>query len=235
MSDVHELHVLRVFCDEQGRGGNLLGVFPASRDLPLSARQPIAKRLGFSETVFVDDPRRGILSIFTPTTELPFAGHPLVGAAWLLRQGDRSLAVLWPPAGEVQIAEQEGLTWVYAEPEYSPPWARRQLPDRDAVLALEGPPENLGHVQVWAFIDERRGVIRARVFARDYGVSEDPATGSAAIALCASLKRELRIIQGRAGHESEIHARPLADGRVAVGGRIVSDRPPESYSLARVS
>ena len=40
--------------------------------------------LGFSETVYVDDPDTGQLRIFTPAAELPFAGHPLVGTAWLL-------------------------------------------------------------------------------------------------------------------------------------------------------
>ena len=47
----------------------------------------VATDLGFSETVFVDDPETGELRIFTPTTELPFAGHPLVGTAWLLSKG----------------------------------------------------------------------------------------------------------------------------------------------------
>ena len=48
-------------------------------------RQPIAAELGFSETVFVDDRERGEMRIFTPGVELPLAGHPLVGTAWLLR------------------------------------------------------------------------------------------------------------------------------------------------------
>ena len=49
--------------------------------------QKIATELGFSETIFIDwtdatmDPK---VRIFTPVDELPFAGHPLVGAAWLL-------------------------------------------------------------------------------------------------------------------------------------------------------
>ena len=40
-------------------------------------RQAFAGKLGFSETVFVDDPERGVVDIYTPSLRLPFAGHPL--------------------------------------------------------------------------------------------------------------------------------------------------------------
>lgn len=72
-----KLHVLKVFVGEDGAGGNPLGVFLGGREVPNEARHSVAARLGFSETVFVDDPERGVLRIFTPATELPFAGHPL--------------------------------------------------------------------------------------------------------------------------------------------------------------
>src|SRR5215210_4863592 len=82
------LHVLRVFVDEGGAGGNPLGVFLEGHEVPEQDRQKVAADLGFSETVFVEDTGRGELRIFTPTAELPFAGHPLVGTAWLLaREG----------------------------------------------------------------------------------------------------------------------------------------------------
>jgi len=228
---VSQLHVLRVFCDERNAAGNLLGVFAEMPAIPVDQRQEIARRLDFSETVFVDDPAQARLSIFTPSTELPFAGHPLVGAAWLLRKRYRGLSALRPPVGEVWIEDRDGLTWVLAKTEYSPPWALRELPDQEAVLSLEGPPEGLGHVQAWAWRDQQEGVIRARVFAQDYGVSEDPATGSAAVLLCAALQRRLLIIQGKAGCESEIYVQPLNDGRIALGGRVILDRPPEAYEL----
>ncbi|MEK6252792.1 MAG: PhzF family phenazine biosynthesis protein [Actinomycetota bacterium] len=80
------LHVLRVFINEDGEWGNPLGVFLDAAGIPAARRQQIAAELGYSETVFVDDRRGGELRIFTPATELPFAGHPLVGTAWLLRR-----------------------------------------------------------------------------------------------------------------------------------------------------
>jgi len=81
---VTDYDVLRVFCGPRGGYGNELGVvrdgsvIPDGRD-----RQALAAKLGFSETVFVDDPERGVIDIYTPSTRLPFAGHPCVGAAWL--------------------------------------------------------------------------------------------------------------------------------------------------------
>ena len=53
-------------------------------EVPPEQRQGVAADLGLSETVFVDDRERGELRIFTPAVELDFAGHPTVGAAWLL-------------------------------------------------------------------------------------------------------------------------------------------------------
>ena len=96
-----DVAVVRVFTDDAGRFGNLLGIVDGS----LSARRPagIAARIGFSETVFVDDARsRGHLRIFTPAIELPFAGHPTVGTAWWLRRhGYDVRSSSYPPAPSV--------------------------------------------------------------------------------------------------------------------------------------
>jgi predicted PhzF superfamily epimerase YddE/YHI9 len=219
-----ELHVLRVFCAEDGEAGNPLGLFLDDPLVAPAVRQEVASRLGFSETVFFEDVPQGRLKIFTPTRELPFAGHPLVGAAWLLRECGEEPTVLRPPAGEVSVRFEGPLTWVRARPEYSPPWDLLQLADASAVEELEGPPRELGHVQAWAWEDEPEGRVRARVFAREYGVPEDPATGSAAVVLCAHLGRELSVTQGPTGRESAIHVRPVGHGWVELGGRVVRDR-----------
>src|SRR3954468_5580797 len=79
-------HLLRVFCDEEGHGGNPLAVFLDGATVAQHERQAVATELGYSETVFVDDTERGRLRIFTPVSEMPFAGHPTVGTAWLLRE-----------------------------------------------------------------------------------------------------------------------------------------------------
>ena len=67
--------------------GNQLAVFTDARDIPESTLQPLAKEMGFSETVFVYPPGEGghvRIRIFTPQSELPFAGHPVLGTAFVL-------------------------------------------------------------------------------------------------------------------------------------------------------
>jgi trans-2,3-dihydro-3-hydroxyanthranilate isomerase len=67
--------------------GNQLGVFTDARDLDDPTMQALALELGFSETVFVLPPRDGghaRIRIFTPSSELAFAGHPTLGTAFVL-------------------------------------------------------------------------------------------------------------------------------------------------------
>jgi trans-2,3-dihydro-3-hydroxyanthranilate isomerase len=69
-------------------GGNPLAVFPDARGIPDARMQQTARELNLSETVFVlppDDPKHTRkLRIFTPAAEIPFAGHPTVGTAFVL-------------------------------------------------------------------------------------------------------------------------------------------------------
>jgi len=215
-----ELHVLRVFCAEDGTGGNPLGVFLDGAKIQAGDRQQVASELGFSETAFVDDADRGEMRIFTPATELPFAGHPVVGTAWLLARERGTVAALHLPAGKVPVRTDGGLTFAAARPEWSPEFEFVKVDSAAEVEALSGPPEGHDAVGVWAWVDQGAGVIRERVFARRYGIAEDQATGSAAITLSARLGRELEIRQGAGSH---ILARPLGDGMVEIGGRVALD------------
>ena len=76
-----DVTVLRVFTDRDGKFGNPLGVVEANTVDP-SDHQRIANQLGYSETIFIDVPEPGVSTaharIYTPATELPFAGHPAV-------------------------------------------------------------------------------------------------------------------------------------------------------------
>ena len=69
-------------------GGNQLAVFLDGRGLPVNAMQAIANEMNFSETTFVLPPeQRGTdfrLRIFTPSTEMPMAGHPTIGSTFAL-------------------------------------------------------------------------------------------------------------------------------------------------------
>jgi predicted PhzF superfamily epimerase YddE/YHI9 len=221
------LDVLRVFCAADGSGGNPLGVFLDGPAVPEDHRQAIARDLGFAETVFVDDLERAELRILTPDVELPLAGHPLVGAAWLLRERGHEPAVLRPPAGEVSVRFDGELTAISGRPEWGPPWEMLQVDSPEEVDALSGPPDGYELIEVWAWIDEDAGLIRARVFAAGAGIEEDEATGSAALRLCAALDREVEIRQGVG---SVIYARPLGDGTAEVSGRVAAERA-EDYGF----
>lgn len=215
-----EHQVLRVFCADDGDGGNLLAVFLDGASVAPDQRQEVARRIGFSETVFVDDAAAGAVRIFTPAAELPFAGHPLVGTAWLLAREGSPPAVLRPPAGEVPARVDGDSAWVVGRPEFTPPFEFEQLGSPAEVEALDGPPGGHDLIGAWAWIDEEAGALRERVFPARLGIAEDEATGAAAVALCARLDRPITIHQGE---RSEIQARPLEDGAVEIGGRVVAD------------
>jgi predicted PhzF superfamily epimerase YddE/YHI9 len=215
-----ELHVLRVFCDARWGFGNPLGVFLDGAEIPEERRQDVAAELGFSETVFVDDAASGQMRIFTPGLELDFAGHPSVGTAWLLGKERAPVAVLRPPAGEVEVRVDGGRTFVAGRPEWGPDWKLIQLEDALAVEETTAPPEGEELACVWAWVDDAEGTVRSRCFSLEDGVGEDEATGSAAICLVAALERDIEILQGRG---SRLDARYLGEGRAEVGGRVVLD------------
>lgn len=233
-----DLEVLRVFCGPDGAGGNALGVVRDGSALPgAEARAALAAELGFSETVFLDDASRGTVDIHTPSVRLPFAGHPLVGLAWLLRSLGRPPRTLRPPAGEVAVGFEGDLTWVRGRAEWVPARTTRRHASPAEVDALPAPPPGEGWLYAWAWQDEAAGVVRARAFprridergvsrssgagARTGGIAEDEATGAAAM-LTHELGRPLDIRQG-AG--SQILTRTYPDGTLAVGGRVRRGTP----------
>lgn len=210
-------HLLRVFLGPDGAGGNPLGVLLDAGVVPAAERQAVAAELGYSETVFVEDRVSGALRIHTPTVELPLAGHPLVGTAWLLAHSGTPVDTLRPPAGDVPTWSDGELTWIRGRPEWATLYELRQLDSAAAVDAF-GVPGGDAMVAVWAWEDEPAGRLRARVFPNGIGIEEDEATGAAALQFGALLGRDLAIRQGEG---SELHVRPGDDGSVAVGGRVV--------------
>ena len=253
-------YVLRVFT--QGDvGGNHLGVVTDVTGLDDAAMQSIATSLGFSETVFLDWRAGGVphARIFTPGQELPFAGHPLVGAAWLLlRMGPGGPDRLACGIGEVGIRQEGELVWVDApgdQPVEMLPeldlggWAEAEeagvvsLPRRYLVARLASPeevaavspqavPTRWGEVLVWAW-EEPEQAVKARFFAPELAVPEDPATGSAAVALAAYLRRRgfpsgwLEVHQGaEMGSPSTIRLQ-WDDAGTSIGGTVRRDEVRE--------
>jgi predicted PhzF superfamily epimerase YddE/YHI9 len=212
-----DIDILRVFCGPDGGHGNTLGVVRDGRRFPdESSRQALAKQLGFSETVFVDDPERGVLDIHTPGSRLPFAGHPLVGAAWLL-----DLEILELAVGDVFARNDGEFVWITAEAGWAPPRTLRQYGSATAVDALDVPAPG-EWIYAWSWQDEAAGRVRARGFpGRGDGIDEDEATGAAALLLTHRLGRSLNISQGRG---SQILTAPGADDTIDIAGRVRLER-----------
>jgi trans-2,3-dihydro-3-hydroxyanthranilate isomerase len=82
-------YILDVFAEEK-YAGNQLAVFRNAMDLSDEQMLRIAKEINFSETTFIqsDEPRDGgyVVRIFTPAEEVPFAGHPTLGTASVIRR-----------------------------------------------------------------------------------------------------------------------------------------------------
>ncbi|MCX4453701.1 PhzF family phenazine biosynthesis protein [Streptomyces sp. NBC_01340] len=212
-----DFDVLRVFCGPGGEYGNELGVVREGSVMPdPEERQAFAAKLGFSETVFVDDPERGVIDIYTPSVRLPFAGYPCVGTAWLL-----DVPELVTLAGVVGTRLDGEFSWIEARPEWVPLRTLRRYASAAEVDALPVPSPG-EWIYAWAWEDEAAGRVRARAFpGRDDGIEEDEATGAAALLLTAQLGRALNIIQGKG---SQILTAPQPGGWVEVGGRVFLER-----------
>jgi len=104
--------VYDVFTD-RAFGGNQLAVFPDATGLDPNQLQAIAREFNFSETTFVYPPKdpahTALVRIFTPTMEVPFAGHPTIGTALALHAlGDKDQMVLELGVGPIPCNINDG-------------------------------------------------------------------------------------------------------------------------------
>ena len=143
--------MLDVFTNKAG-GGNPLAVVENADGLSSNEMLAIANRFGVSETVFLQPPDNPMhnakLRIFTPTLEVPFAGHPTVGTAILLawqRYGDMdserdAIVVLEEKAGAIRVGVKlmpDGRSFAeFDAPELPEPGT--DLPDAEALSMLLG-------------------------------------------------------------------------------------------------
>jgi trans-2,3-dihydro-3-hydroxyanthranilate isomerase len=271
------MNIRYVVCDvftDTPLAGNALAVFTDGRDLDDADMQRLARELNLSESVFVLPAESGghaRIRIFTPSVELPFAGHPTLGSAFVLG-GPMQL-------GEIRLETLRGIVPVVLEREGDrivfgwmqqplPEWRPYEEPDallealrverstllvehydngaqfvyvglgsEEEVAALRPDPVALsdlpGFVGVLCFAGSGARW-KARMFAPGGGVSEDPATGSAAGPLAVHLSRhgqiafgdEIEITQGvEILRPSTLFARAVGTAeeleRVEVGGRAV--------------
>jgi trans-2,3-dihydro-3-hydroxyanthranilate isomerase len=107
----YEYRAVDVFTDK-AFGGNPLAVFREPGKLDATTMQAIAKELHLSETTFVLPPSSGAadhrVRIFTPDAELPFAGHPSIGTAFVLSDGKDGSTRLEEGVGVIRVTLREG-------------------------------------------------------------------------------------------------------------------------------
>jgi trans-2,3-dihydro-3-hydroxyanthranilate isomerase len=126
--------------------GNQLGVFPDGRGLDGDLMQRTARELNLSETVFFLPPSAGadaLVRIFTPASELPFAGHPVLGSAFVLGEALGTATVrLETGLGPVPVElERDGDRITFG-------WMQQPIPvperyeDQDDLLAALGAPRS---------------------------------------------------------------------------------------------
>jgi len=257
--------------------GNQLCVVPEPGDLDDAEMQAIAKEIGFSETTFVTEAAgdRYAMRIFTPGQELPFAGHPTLGTAFVLVSEGRvsTPATQAIAAGEipVEVDVASSTAWMTQLPaELGPVFPDRDLiasaigltttdldPGRPVQAVSTGLPTTIvpvrdletlrratrnehlvgdamrasGGRDLYLFAHTAEGVT-ARMFDSEFGIGEDPATGSAAGPLGAYLAEHgslgqtwsVTIRQGeQVGRPSELHVeldREADAWRVRVGGGV---------------
>jgi trans-2,3-dihydro-3-hydroxyanthranilate isomerase len=285
-------------CDvftERRFGGNPLAVLPDAAGLCGEQMQCIAREFNYSETTFVlpaDDPAHTRkVRIFTPGAEIPFAGHPNVGTAFVLAAigalpagGETPQAVFEEIAGPVPVA----IRFEHGQPVYCELTAPQALTlgamppvgavaaslglSPDAVVTSTHPPRvaSAGLPFLVAELRDRTALaegrvrheehavlmrscggeglllytrdtgvpgvdLRARMYAPLHGVAEDPATGSANVALAGLLAAcapeadgdfAWRIAQGvEMGRPSLLEASAIKRGgevaTVRIGGRSV--------------
>jgi trans-2,3-dihydro-3-hydroxyanthranilate isomerase len=217
-----DYHLLDVFTTE-AFAGNQLAVFVEQDIVDAALMQRIACEFNLSETVFVAarDAVTGAwpTRIFTPSQELPFAGHPTIGTAVLLASlglVDGDSLVLAEGVGDVHVTARDGsaefLTAVLPRrvevvdreraaaavglapgdlhPDFDPavwdcglPWAIVAVADVATLGRTRGVPGYYDSVYaVSPETDAPGSRWRARAFVPGFGISEDPATGSAVAA-----------------------------------------------------
>lgn len=130
--------IVDVFAEEK-YAGNQLAVFTQAGKLSTEEMQQIAKEMNFSETTFILSPELQAggydVRIFTPAKELPFAGHPTLGTAFVLQQD-----ILQQPVEQIILNLKVGpipVTFSYHNQVPEVLWMRQNPPEFGAVLSAD--------------------------------------------------------------------------------------------------
>jgi len=277
-------NIVDVFAEEK-YAGNQLAVVRYGKDVPDLEMQRIARETNYSETTFINssEERNGgyDVRIFTPKQEVPFAGHPTLGTAYVIEQEaigkPVEKIVLNLKVGQIPVTfSPDGVLWMRQK---QPAFGRTFDPQTiSQILSIEPeaiddrfpieevstglpfiivPLRKLEDVKHCALAKDKyfdlvketeaksilvfnpetydaKNNLNVRVFAEAYGITEDPATGSANGCLAGYLSKyryfktervNVRVEQGyEVGRPSLLHlTAEVRDGAIAVsvGGRVV--------------
>ncbi len=273
--------IVDVFTD-RAFAGNPLAVVRDADGLSDAQLQAIAREFNLSETAFPMAAPAGAtysLRIFTPSVELPFAGHPSVGAAWVLHQQGRLAAgpnVQACGAGLLPVdVSADGATLTggapTAGPELDPgaflaavgltttdlagpaprtcgtgiPWVVLPV-QTDALARVAARPELLDAVDATgvSVVAWDGAAARCRVLCGGIGVAEDPATGSAALALGVYLAAAGLVGEGTTSYvvtqgvemdrPSELRCTVTVAGGVAVSTTVSGSVVPVASGVIRI-
>jgi trans-2,3-dihydro-3-hydroxyanthranilate isomerase len=112
MENAMKLTIVDVFAESRYEG-NQLAVVEGAAGLPDRTMLAIAREMNFSETTFATEQCEGRarMRVFTPGEELPFAGHPTLGTAWVLGR-HRDAFTLDMPVGAVTVTFRDDIAWL---------------------------------------------------------------------------------------------------------------------------
>jgi len=215
--------ILQVFVNNNGEYGNPVGIIIDDKQkFSADIRQKIAAKIGFSESVFINNLNTGNISLFNPIKEVNFAGHAIIGTAYYISHKlGKKLNNLECKIGKVDFWMNEDITWIHAGIKGTPPWRHEQLNDPKVIDSLSlYDMASKEPAMVWAWIDEKNGVVRARTFASDWGIPEDQGNGSGSMQLAVKLGKTLEIHHGIG---SIIYAKPTGTDYANIGGIVKED------------
>ncbi len=262
-------YIVDVF-GQQRYSGNQLAVFTDCSQIEEQEMQMIAKEINFSETTFITKVKKDeaeiAVRIFTPGTELPFAGHPTLGTAHIankvLFENSLSEITLNVRAGQIPVRLYGEVSWMkQMQPEFAIQLDKKdvaeilglELNDIDSGFPVEwvstGIPfyivplnslqalkkakintdallKHLGKYSSNEFLVFSKesynstDLLSVRVFVPEYGIIEDPATGSANGCLAAYLVKH------------KFFGEEIIDLSVAQGYEI--DRPSRLFIKAKI-
>ncbi|MDD3648069.1 MAG: PhzF family phenazine biosynthesis protein [Candidatus Dojkabacteria bacterium] len=212
------MHIIKVFTNKEGNFGNPVGIIiDENSEINKKNRQKICQESGYSEVVFIENIKNCEISIFSPTGEIPFAGHAVIGATALLdKLNNEKITIIRCHGNILKVRHDYNIIRVKADLMIMPEWNFKHLDSAEEIESIESSEiSTFQHCYVWAWLDKKKGIVRARTFAPDWLIPEDEANGSGSMLLASKLRRKLEIIHGKG---SVLFANPLDQNTVELGG-----------------